>query len=48
MVTLEEFREYYNNVSSSIDDDKFFELMITNAWGLNQTGPYQKAWASDY
>ena len=30
-VTKEEFLEYYNNVSSGIDDDSYFELMITNA-----------------
>ncbi len=47
-MTLDEFKEYYNNVSGTIDDDKYFELMITNAWGMNQVGPYQKAWASDY
>ena len=34
-VTKEEFMDYYNNVSSSISDDSYFELMITNAWNLN-------------
>ena len=33
-VTKEEFIEYYNNVSCSIDDDKYFEAMMTNAWKL--------------
>ena len=47
-VTLDEFREYYNNLSGTIEDDKFFELIITNAWGLSHVEPYQKAWTSDY
>lgn len=47
-MTAAEFREYYNNVSACVDDDKFFELMVANAWGLNHVGPYEKAWASDY
>jgi hypothetical protein len=29
-VTLEEFIEYYDWVSSSIDNDQYFELMIRN------------------
>lgn len=33
-VTLEEFIEYYNNVSCSIENDSYFDLMISNAWGL--------------
>ena len=33
-ITLEEFVEYYNNISCSIDKDEYFELMIVNAWNL--------------
>lgn len=36
-VTLEEFREYYNDVSASIDSDEYFELMIKNAWHIVDT-----------
>lgn len=34
-VTLEEFEEYYKDVSASIDGDDYFELMIRNAWHID-------------
>lgn len=43
IVTLEEFIEYYGNISSSIDDDDYFIMMINNAWNiLGNANPYQK------
>ena len=46
-VSLNEFYDYYSNVSASIDDDEYFKLMITNAWNLdNKT--YGKAWGAEY
>ena len=33
-VTLDEFIDYYTDVSSSVDRDDYFELMIRNAWHL--------------
>jgi Ca2+-binding EF-hand superfamily protein len=49
IVTGEEFVEYYKDVSASIDDDDYFELMIRNAWkiagGSNATVAYDPtAW----
>lgn len=45
-VTLREFIEYYSNISSTIDRDDYFELMITNAWNLNNVS-YAKGWGGE-
>jgi len=34
IVTLEEFEDYYKDISASIDNDDYFELMIRNAWHI--------------
>lgn len=34
-VTPDEFIKYYSNVSASIDDDDYFELMMRNAWHIS-------------
>lgn len=34
-VTANEFLVYYANVSSSIDDDDYFELMMRNSWHIS-------------
>jgi len=46
-ITFDEFIEYYNNVSMSIEDDRYFELMMTNAWNLNNAS-YKKGWGAEY
>ncbi len=46
-ITFKEFVEYYNNVSASIDNDQYFELMMTNAWNLNNQN-YQRGWGGEY
>lgn len=45
-ITFDEFIEYYNNVSMSIEDDRYFELMMTNAWNLNNVS-YNKGWGGE-
>jgi hypothetical protein len=45
-VTLEEFMEYYNNVSASIDNDQYFELMMINAWKLNGEASRKSGWTN--
>ena len=49
VVTKEEFEEYYNNVSCSVDDDMYFMTMISNAWKLtdeSKQGQGTKGWGS--
>ncbi|XP_074648905.1 calcyphosin-like protein [Tubulanus polymorphus] len=36
VVTREEFMNYYAGVSSTIDDDVYFDLMMRQCWGLPQ------------
>lgn len=47
-MTKNEFMEYYNNVSSSIDNDQYFELMMNNTWKLSEPPAYTKkaAWSN--
>lgn len=47
-VTKDEWIEYYNNVSMSIDQDEYFETMMNNAWRLNGAVNYSKGWSADY
>jgi len=35
IVVREEFLEYYNNISCSIDNDEYFEVMMTRCWDLD-------------
>ena len=46
-ITKEEWVEYYNNVSMSIDSDDYFETMMVNAWKLNGQVTYAKGWVGD-
>jgi calcyphosin len=33
-ITIDEFLEYYTNISVSIDNDEYFALMMNNSWNL--------------
>lgn len=50
-VTLDEFVEYYKNISASIDNDDYFALVMNNSWNLKgDASPYQKydkGWANE-
>jgi Ca2+-binding EF-hand superfamily protein len=50
-VTLEEFTEYYRSISSSIDDDDYFVVVLNNSWNINgNADPYKKferGWIAD-
>jgi len=48
VITREEFQEYYDNVSASIDDDKYFELMMINAWKLDGNPSNRSGWAGKW
>jgi Ca2+-binding EF-hand superfamily protein len=46
-VTKEEWNEYYTNVSSSIDRDDYFELMMNNAWKMGEAAKtYASGWSN--
>jgi len=50
VVTKEEFEEYYNNISASIDDDAYFTVMMQNAWKLTEEsrqGQGTKGWRGE-
>ena len=34
-------------MSSSIDDNAYFEVMMSNAWKLKESGPAKKAWSGE-
>ena len=49
VVTKEEWVEYYENISMSIDDDAYFELMMNNCWRMNSNTTYnneKKGWSN--
>lgn len=50
VVTLDEWVEYYTSISSSIDNDEYFALMMNNAWNLNGDSAnykkFDKGWSN--
>jgi len=47
IVTMQEWIEYYNNVSMSIDNDEYFALMMNNAWNLDNKKVTKKGWGGE-
>jgi Ca2+-binding EF-hand superfamily protein len=51
MITLDEWVEYYTNISASIDDDEYFFMMMNNAWNLSGSADsykkFGKGWAGE-
>lgn len=43
-MTPDEWIEYYNNVSVSIDEDAYFETMMNSAWNFNNDRVTKKGW----
>lgn len=43
VVTKDEFNEYYNMISCSIDDDRYFSQMIKAAWNMDEEAKAQMA-----
>ena len=46
-VTLDEFMEYYENVSANIDNDLYFELMMNRVWNLDNSRVTKKGWGGE-
>lgn len=46
IVTLDEFEDYYANLSAAIDDDSYFRLLMWNAWQLDKPNPRSASTAS--
>lgn len=47
-VNMDEWLEYYQNISASIDNDDYFELMMTNTWNLDNRPAPKKAWGGEF
>lgn len=47
-INMEEWIEYYNNVSMSIDEDKYFEAMMNSAWNLDNSRVTKKGWGGEF
>ena len=47
-ITMEEFLDYYNNISMSIKDDDYFEDIIKSVYNLENRKTNKKGWRGDY
>ena len=41
IITIEEFMEYYENVSITIEEDEYFEYLLNNTWNLGLNVKYK-------
>ena len=41
IITIEEFMEYYENVSMTIEEDEYFEYLLNNTWNLGLNVKYK-------
>jgi Ca2+-binding EF-hand superfamily protein len=47
VITMDEWLEYYNNVSMSVDTDDYFTAMMTSAWNLDGKRVTKKGWGGE-
>ena len=47
-MTLDEFLEYYENVSANVDNDLYFELMMNRVWNLDKSRVTKKGWGGEF
>ena len=45
-IDFEEFCDFYKTISISIEEDKYFEIMVMSEWGIKKEGKslYQRTW----
>ena len=45
-IDFEEFCEFYKTISVSVEEDKYFEIMVLSEWNVKKDGKslYQKDW----
>jgi hypothetical protein len=46
-ISIDEWVEYYNNVSMSIDGDDYFKAMMNSAWNLDGSRVTKKGWGGE-
>lgn len=46
-ISMEEWLEYYSNVSMSIDRDDYFETMMNSTWNLDGKKVTKKGWGGE-
>jgi len=46
-INMNEWLEYYNNVSMSVDTDDYFLVMMNNTWNLDNSKVTKKGWGGE-